>query len=40
VKLGRSGVEEILLLELDESEQSALESSADAVREVVGVLTT
>jgi malate dehydrogenase len=40
VKLGRAGVEEILLLDLDESEQSALAKSADAVREVVGVLTT
>jgi malate/lactate dehydrogenase len=40
VKLGRAGVEEILLLDLDESEQTALSKSADAVREVVGVLTT
>jgi malate dehydrogenase len=40
VKLGAGGVEAIVELELDESEQSALESSAAAVREVVGVLTT
>jgi malate dehydrogenase len=40
VKLGRSGVEQILEVELDETEQAALAASADAVREVVGVLTT
>jgi malate dehydrogenase len=40
VKLGAGGVEAIVELELDESEQSALEASAAAVGEVVGVLTT
>jgi malate dehydrogenase len=40
VKLGRSGIEEILEVDLDEGERAALESSAAAVREVVGVLTT
>jgi malate dehydrogenase len=40
VKLGRAGVEQILEVELDETEQAALAASADAVREVVGVLTT
>ena len=39
VKLGAGGVEEILELELTDDEQAALEESADAVREVVGVLT-
>src|SRR2546429_2846048 len=40
VKLGRSGIEQILEVDLDESERSALGKSADAVRDVVGVLTT
>jgi malate dehydrogenase len=40
VKLGRSGIEEIVELELSEDEQTMLNESADAVREVVGVLTT
>ena len=40
VKLGRSGVEQILEIDLDETEQAALAASAAAVREVVGVLTT
>jgi malate dehydrogenase len=40
VKLGRSGVEEILEFDLDDAERAALASSAEAVREVVGVLTT
>jgi malate dehydrogenase len=38
-KLGASGVEEIVQLELTGEEQSALEASAAAVREVVGVLS-
>ncbi len=38
VKLGVGGVEEIVELELTDGEQSALAASADAVREVVGVL--
>jgi malate dehydrogenase len=40
VKLGSQGIEQILEVDLDESEQTALEASADAVREVVGVLGT
>jgi malate dehydrogenase len=39
-KLGASGVEGILEVELDASERDALDRSADAVRDVVGVLTT
>jgi malate dehydrogenase len=39
VKLGTGGIEEILELELSERERAELEQSADAVREVVGVLT-
>jgi malate dehydrogenase len=40
VKIGADGIEEIVELELTEEEQAALQESADAVREVVGVLTT
>jgi len=40
VKLGAGGVEEIVELELTEEEQTMLNESADAVREVVGVLNT
>jgi len=40
VKLGADGLEEVVQLELTEDEQKALRESADAVREVVGVLTT
>jgi len=40
VKLGRSGVEQILEVDLDETERAALDASAAAVREVVAVLTT
>ena len=40
VKIGAKGVEEIVELELSDDERSALEASAGAVREVVGVLTT
>ena len=39
-KLGAAGVEHIAVLDLDDDEQQALARSADAVREVVGVLTT
>ena len=39
-KLGRAGVEQVLEIDLDEAERAALARSADAVREVVGVLTT
>ncbi len=39
VRLGAGGVEEIVELELDEAERAQLESSAEAVREVVGVLS-
>jgi malate dehydrogenase len=40
VRLGAAGVEAIVELELDAQEHEALERSAAAVREVVGVLTT
>jgi malate dehydrogenase len=40
VKLGASGIEEIVELELSEDEQTMLNESAEAVREVVGVLTS
>ena len=40
VKLGTRGIEEIVELDLTDEEQAALEESANAVREVVGVLTT
>jgi len=39
VKLGAGGVEEIVELDLSEQEREWLRESADAVREVVGVLT-
>jgi malate dehydrogenase len=39
VKLGAGGIEEIVELELSEEEQAMLDESADAVREVVGVLS-
>jgi malate dehydrogenase len=38
VKLGASGVEEIVEIELADEERAELEKSADAVRDVVGVL--
>lgn len=37
-KLGRSGVEEVLEVELTEEEQAQLASSADAVRELISLL--
>jgi malate dehydrogenase len=40
VKLGAGGIEEVVELVLTEDEQTQLQESADAVREVVGVLTT
>jgi malate dehydrogenase len=40
VKLGATGIEEIVELELSEDERAMLNESADAVREVVGVLTS
>jgi malate dehydrogenase len=39
VVLGSQGIEKIVELDLDESETAALAASAEAVREVVGVLT-
>ena len=39
VRLGAGGMEAIVELELDDAERDALAASADAVREVVGVLT-
>jgi malate dehydrogenase len=38
VRLGAGGIEEVLELELSDDEKSALEASAAAVRDVVGVL--
>jgi malate dehydrogenase len=40
VKLGAGGIEEVVQLDLGDDEQDALRKSADAVREVVGVLST
>jgi len=40
VKLGAGGIEEIVELELGDDEREALNASAEAVREVVGVLST
>jgi len=40
VKLGAGGIEQVIELELTEEEQTMLAESADAVREVVGVLTS
>jgi malate dehydrogenase len=39
-KLGARGIEEIVELDLTDDERTALEASAEAVREVVGVLST
>ncbi len=39
VKLGGEGIEEIIELDLSDEEKQQLEASADAVREVVGVLS-
>jgi malate dehydrogenase len=38
VKLGASGVEQVLELDLTSSEQKALERSADAVRETIAIM--
>ncbi|MBL4578182.1 MAG: malate dehydrogenase [Flavobacteriales bacterium] len=38
VKLGKSGIEEIIELKLNDAEQELLSNSATAVREVIGVL--
>jgi malate dehydrogenase len=40
VKLGRGGIEAILEVDLDDSEQAMLAKSADAVRDVVSVLSS
>jgi malate dehydrogenase len=40
VKLGAGGIEQIVELDLTDEEQAMLTASADAVRDVVGVLTT
>jgi malate dehydrogenase len=40
VKLGARGIEQIVELDLDETEQGLLKASSEAVREVVSVLTT
>ena len=39
-KLGPGGIEEIIELDLSDEETAALKASSEAVREVVGVLTT
>jgi malate dehydrogenase len=39
VRLAGGGIDEVVELELDDEERAALEASANAVREVVGVLT-
>src|SRR3954471_204540 len=39
-KLGPGGIEEIIELDLSDEEQAALKASSEAVREVVGVLST
>jgi malate dehydrogenase len=39
-KLGPNGIEEIIELDLSDDEQKALQASSEAVREVVGVLST
>jgi malate dehydrogenase len=39
VKLGAGGIQELIELDLDEDERDALKASADAVRDVVSVLT-
>ena len=40
VKLGSKGIEQILEVDLDDAEQEALGKCADAVRDVVAVLST
>jgi malate dehydrogenase len=40
VKLGAGGIEQIVELDLSDDENSALQASAEAVREVVGVLSS
>jgi malate dehydrogenase len=40
VKLGADGIEQIVELDLSDDENSALQASAEAVREVVGVLSS
>jgi malate dehydrogenase len=40
VKLGAAGIEAIYQLDLSDDEQALLKKSSDAVREVVGVLST
>ena len=39
-KLGPKGIEQIIELDLSDDERTALQASSEAVREVVGVLTT
>jgi malate dehydrogenase len=40
VRLGSQGIEAVIEVDLDETERDALGRSADAVRDVVSVLTT
>ena len=39
-KLGPKGIEQIIELDLSDEEQKAMQASSEAVREVVGVLST
>jgi malate dehydrogenase len=39
-KLGAAGIEDVVELDLSDEEQDALRRSSEAVRDVVGVLTT
>jgi len=38
VKLGAQGVEQIIEIELDENERALLQKSANAVKELIGVM--
>jgi malate dehydrogenase len=40
VRLGAGGIEKVIELKLTDDEHAALQASAAAVREVVGLLTT
>jgi malate dehydrogenase len=40
VRLGAQGIEAVIELDLTDDERAALEASASAVREVVGVLSS
>ena len=38
IKIGKSGVEEIITIELSSSEQKALKNSADSVKELTEIM--